>query len=166
MKNYSIKTLLLFFTFFIGGLAFAQPHDKLTKEEREAREQQIQVQKVAYISAFLELTTAEAEKFWPVYNEYEAKIEKLRRAHRVQMKKLHNIDELSEEEAYTVTEKVLDLEGQHSIIRKEYLVKFAAVLGKKKAAKVYVAEEKFKRELLKKIKKGNHGPHDGPPPGP
>ena len=149
----------------IGGVAFAQPKDKMTKEERKERQELIQAQKVAFISSQLELTTAEAEKFWPVFNEYEAEIEKVRRAHRTEMKKLKDIDNLSEEEAYAITEKVLNLEGKNSKIRKDYLVKFAAVLGKKKAAKVYIAEEKFKRELLRKIKKGNHGPHDGPPPG-
>jgi Spy/CpxP family protein refolding chaperone len=164
--NYNIKSLLFLFSFLIGSAAFGQPDNKMTKEERQERHELIQAQKVAFISNQLELTTGEAEKFWPVFNEYEAEIEKVRRAHRIEMKKLRDIDNLSEDEAYSITEKILNLEEQNSKIRKEYLAKFAEVLGKKKAAKVYIAEEKFKRELLKKIKKGNHGPHDGPPPPP
>ena len=53
--------------------------------------------------------------------------------------------------------------------KEEYLVKFADILGKKKAAKLYIAEEKFKKELIRIMKQhrddrgpGHGGPHDRP----
>lgn len=146
---------------FIGMSTFAQPgggkHD---------REEQIQAQKIAFISSVLDLSPKEAEVFWPVYNEYEAKIDETRSEKRKLHKELRNLDELSDDEAYSKTEQLFAIDKKEASIRIEYLGKFAKVLNKKKAAKVFQAEERFKRELLKKIKKGNHQGHGGPPGGP
>ena len=157
-----MKNLLFILSFLATTISLAQPGQGNKKDRAE----KIKAEKVAFITSELDLSSKEAEKFWPIYNEYEAKVEANRRAHRKEVKKLREYDELSEDEAYSITEKLLKLEVEGSKIRQDYLVKFAAALGKKKAAKVYHAEEKFKRELLKKIKKGNHQrPYDGPPPG-
>ena len=38
--------------------------------------------KIAFITEKLSLTTKEAQSFWPIYNEYSQKIEKLRKTKR------------------------------------------------------------------------------------
>ena len=133
---------------------------------KQDREEQIKAQKIAFISNALNLTPKEAEVFWPVYNEYEAKIEVTRKQRRKLHKVLKNMNELSDDEAYAKTGELFAIDQEESSIRIEYLGRFAEVLNKKKAAKVFYAEERFKRELLKKIKKGNQqGPGHGGPPG-
>ena len=158
MKQPFIILLML-----IGLAGYAQPGNN-----KQDREKQIQAQKIAFISNVLNLSPKEAEIFWPVYNEYDAKIEETRKAGRKLHKELRYMDEMTDDEAYSKTEEMFALDKKENAIRIEYLGKFAKVLNKKKAAKVFLAEERFKRELLKKIKKGNHqGPgHDGPPGGP
>lgn len=148
---------------FFGVTALAQP-----KGNKKDREEQIQAQKIAFISNALGLTPKEAEVFWPVYNEYEAKIDEARKERRKLHKELRKLDELSEDDAYSKTQALFALDQKEGTIRTEYLGKFATVLNKKKAVRVFQAEERFKRELLKKIKKGNQkGPgHGGPPGGP
>jgi len=158
-----MKNLLVIVALMTTVGVFAQPDAKGPKKDRKDR---IKAHKVAFISSELELTPKEAEKFWPVYNECEAEIDKIRKERRGYLKKLKGLDELSDDDAYSLTEKVFDTESSESSLRKEYLGKFAEVIGKKKAAKVFIAEEKFKRELLKKIKKGNLcPPKDRRPPG-
>jgi hypothetical protein len=165
MKN----VIAILALFFVNGL-FAQPpgghgpgdHPEQNKKER------IKAHKIAFISTELDLKSTEAEKFWPVYNEMEAELEKINKEKRKDHKKFKNFEDLSEDEAYAVTERLFDYESQENAIRKKYLGIFATVVGKKKAAKVFYAEEKFKRELLKRIKKGQqeHGPkHEGHPQG-
>lgn len=150
MKN----TILLLLSLLFVQTMFAQG-----KKSNHPKKEEIKAQKVAFISTELNLTKDEAEKFWPVYNAYEDKMQNLHKEHRVLVKKMKNFDELSEEEAYTTTEKLIKLDAKKSKLRKEYLVKFSEILGKKKGAKVFYAEEKFKRELLRKIKKnGGHKP--------
>lgn len=156
MKN---KYAVLFSLLMINLVAFSQPKD----EPKKDKEEYIRTQKIAFISTELALTPEEAEKFWPIYNEYDAKMEAIRKDRRSYSKQLKTINDLSDDEAYTLTEKILETDSQEASLRKEYLAKFAEVLGKKKAAKVFYAEEKFKRELLKEIHQHDKG-HDGPPP--
>ncbi|MBD3638775.1 MAG: hypothetical protein HUJ25_15585 [Crocinitomicaceae bacterium] len=160
MKNIFTLIALLFV-----GVAFAQPDE----DPREERKEKIKAHKIAFISTELDLSPEEAEKFWPIYNELEDKMEEIHTQRRAYMKKLKNFDELSDNEAYEITEKLFELEAEEHALRKEYLGKFATAVGKKKAAKVFMAEEKFKRELLRKLKhqqeqRRNGGPgHGGPP---
>jgi Spy/CpxP family protein refolding chaperone len=162
-----MKKSLLLLGILFTTLGFAQPGPRGNKKNNKEREERIRAEKISFMTAQLNLNTKEAEAFWPLFNEYETKMENNRKTHRREVKKLKNYNDLTEEAAYATTEKILKLEVQGGKIRQEYLIKFAAALGKKKAAKVFYAEEKFKRELLKKIKKGNNqGPrNDGPPPG-
>lgn len=154
------KNILFLVTLFaINAIALAQPKDGSKQDKQEY----IRTQKIAFISTELALTTEEAEKFWPIYNEYEAKIEEIRKERRGYSKELKTINDLSDDKAYELTEKILDCDTKEAALRKEYLAKFAEVLGKKKAAKVFYAEEKFKRELLKEIHHQNKT-HDGPSP--
>lgn len=153
----TIFTLLAIFTLMFSGISQGKKKGHPKKEE-------IQAQKVAFISNELSLTKAQAEKFWPVYNAYEAKMENIHKQHRKLVKRLNDFNELTEEEAYSSTEKLIELDEQRAAVKREYLIKFSEILGKKKGAKVFYLEEKFKRELLKRIRKdgGNMPP---PPPG-
>ena len=155
MKHFLLLTLLTLFT----GLAFSQgggpKKNKMTREEIEA-------EKIAFISTELALTPEEAEKFWPVYNLYTAEIKELHKERKEYMREMKDIDKLSDDRAYELTELVFQTHAKESEIRIDYLEKFSEILGKKKAAKVFMAEEKFKRVLLKRLK-GDGQKHDGPP---
>ena len=150
--------LLMLAIITVSTVTIAQPqkNQKVTREEMDAK-------KVAFLSTELNLTKAEAEKFWPVYNAYDNEMHKIHRENRVLKKKLKQFEKLTIEEAYQTTESVIKLEGRKTVLRKEYLENFAKILGKKKGAKVFYAEIKFKRELLRKIKNGSS---DMPPPPP
>lgn len=92
----------------------------------------IQQAKIAFFTEKLELSTAEAEKFWPVYNEYQA------------AKK-------------TIKEKYQDNPGpekmeEESTLLKKYNAKYKEILPATKVAKLYKAEEEFKKILLDILK--------------
>ena len=151
-----MKQLVLFFMMIVSGsISFAQPEDDISDDKRE----QIKARKIAFISTELSLTPAEAEKFWPVYNEYEDKLKVFRESKRKLLQELKPINDLSADAAYEKMEQLLKLEEQESTLRTEYLGKFATVLDKKKAARVFIAEEKFKKELIRIMNPG--GPHGG-----
>lgn len=155
MKNLLLVVLVVFAS---NNFIFAQPKG----EPKQDKKEYIKAQKIAFISTELLLTPEEAEKFWPIYNEYDAKMETIRQERKGYMKELKTVDELTGDRAYELTEKILDTEKRESELRSEYLVKFAEVLDKKKAAKVFIAEDKFKRELMKTIQEHDKPPHDGP----
>ncbi len=153
----TIFTVLAILTMVFSGMSQGK--------KKHVKKEEIQAQKVAFISNELSLTKEEAEKFWPVYNEYEAKMEAIHKQHRKYVKMLRDFDELTEEEAYAATENLIETDEKRTKVKKEYLVKFSEILGKKKGAKVFYVEERFKRELLKKIRKGGEGGPPPPPPG-
>jgi Spy/CpxP family protein refolding chaperone len=152
------KYILLVLISLTTSLGFTQPPGGGPSEKKR---EQIHAQKIAFISTQLNLTTEEAQKFWPIYNQYEAEIEKIRKERRGYMNELKKSAELSDDRAYELTEKIFATESKESQTRLNYLKQFAGVLGKKKAAEVFIAEEKFKRELLEKLKKeGRPAPPD------
>jgi hypothetical protein len=140
-------------------MLFAQPGGDGPKQDRK---EFIRSQKIAFIATELALTPEEAEVFWPVYNEYDAKMETLREERKGYTKELRTMDEITDDRAYELTELILATEKKEVELRSEYLIKFAEVLDKKKAAKVFMAEEKFKRELMDHINQQYKKPHDGP----
>jgi hypothetical protein len=154
MKKHVLAILFL----LLAGLSFAQPKDTERKDRLKAH-------KIAFISTELELSPEEAEKFWPIYNELDAKLEVLLLERRGMLKKMHHFVDLSDDEAYELTTNIFAIEAKQTQLRLDYLPKFAEVIGKKKAAQVYLAEEKFKRELLKKLKNREHDYRKGGPGG-
>ncbi len=72
LLNRTILSLLL-----LAGVlpATAQPNTPPKAE----RLREIQAQKSAYITAQLQLTPEEAQRFWPVYNEFDEKQDALRK---------------------------------------------------------------------------------------
>jgi hypothetical protein len=117
------KYLLTLFTIFIFLLANAQNGQRIEK---------IQALKIAFITQRLDLTSAEAEKFWPLYNEYEREINNLRMSNK-------NGD-------------VLDNEQKLLNIKKKYSPSFEKVLGPQKLNKFFNAEKEFRNVLIKRLK--------------
>ena len=123
---------LLFFIFFVfasSGHLFAQQlHD-------DKREEKIQSLEIAFISRRLNLTQEEAQKFWPIFNEYRRDIRQMRTNHQQQPD--HDIVEFEQ--------KVID-------IRKKYKDQFSAAIGRQRMNEFFKAEHEFRGVLLNRIK--------------
>lgn len=141
-------------------LLFLAPFFGLSQEDK--REDKIERLKIAFITRELNLTSEEAEKFWPIYNESEAKMKELRKANRKINDELENSgDKLSDEDAKKKLAIVFENETKEIEIRKEYSDKIAKVIGYKRALKLLSLEHKFRRELLETLRD-----RQGPPPPP
>ncbi len=116
MKKYLLIILAMF-----GSYSF------IMAQAGNGRER-IQVLKIAFINEKLHLTAAEAQKFWPVYNQYDNEIMQLR--------------------ANNKNEDVLDNEEKLLDIRKKYKSSFEKILGPKRANDVYNAEREFRNALI------------------
>ena len=125
------------------------------------REEKIDKLKIAFITDELDLTSEEAEKFWPVYNELEDKLKELRKANRKIQKEIdESYETLSNEDAKKKLETILENEKKEIDYRKEYSEKISKVIGDKRTLKLLSLEQEFKRELLERLKE------QGPPPPP
>lgn len=120
-------------------------------QQKGGRKEQLASHKVAFITKELSLTSDEAQKFWPVYNQFEAEKKEIRKKRRELMKDHPKLEQMSDAEVQKAMENMLASKQKELDLEKSYHTKFLAVLPVKKVAKLHVAEEKFKRLLLKKL---------------
>lgn len=118
--------------------------------------ERVQALKVAFITKALDLTSEEAEKFWPIYNEYSDKRDVVRKQLQENRKKVKEQSEtLTPEELMKLADEEMALRQQDLDLQKEMHEKLKKVLPAKKLALLYVAEEDFKKELLKMLTEDN-----------
>ena len=142
----------------IGTQVFAQqtPPQKPSPEMQKQRKEKMEAMKVGFISEKLQLTTAEAEKFWPVYNEFESKRTELRKKMFGDDPKRQEIDAMNDKEVETRIDNEIALRQQETELFKEYNEKFKTVLPVKKVAKLYEAEREFRMQVVKKRMENQH----------
>jgi hypothetical protein len=147
MKNYLLVFLICFST-----ALFAQQPPPGDGPPRPARER-VEAMKVGFLTQRLNLTPEEAKVFWPVYNKYQDELEVLRKSRRENLVNAKmNFDEMPEKDVEKAVDSELGFRQQELDLLKKYHGQFKQVLPIKKVAKLYRAEEDFKRELLDRIK--------------
>jgi uncharacterized protein YaiL (DUF2058 family) len=170
MKTNLIKTAILGTAFLLAGSAFAQgpgqrpprPAEKGHLQGQDKKED-IDAMKIAYITKELSLTPEEAQLFWPVYNQYNDKLQDLRKKRMDNARQTKdNVDKMTDKEVEQSIDNDLISRQKELDLRKEYAAKFKAILPVKKIAKLYQAEEQFKRVLLNKLKDHPDGPPSPP----
>ncbi len=111
--------------------------------------------KTAYLTEQLDLTSSEAEKFWPIYNYFDNKLKSLRKKERSEVfSKVRNggIEALTDSEAIALIDKMLEMKTTELQYRKELVKDLLKVLSPKKIIKLNRAEEEFKKILLERLK--------------
>lgn len=126
MKKMKKLYPLLLFLFFHSYFCFSQPPN-------DNDDQRVEVLKKAYVSDQLNLSPQEAEKFWPVYNNYQNEIR--------QARKENQDNELAYEK------KVVE-------IKQRYQGNFKKVLGNnsQRVNRVYTTDKQFNNTLRNELK--------------
>lgn len=135
---------------------------------QDGRKEKIEALKVGFITQELNLTTEEAQKFWPVFNQYEDAMHKLRESRKSELDNMRdNFDSMSDADVSKAIDNELAFQQQELDLRKKYVSEFRKVLPTKKVARLLRAEQQFKLKLLKEMRDRGDGPpgEQGPPPG-
>jgi hypothetical protein len=121
---------------------------------QENKHEKIKALKRAHITETLSLSPSEAEKFWPVYNVYEDRMDELKRAERKEFGvfKDETLESLSDVEANVLIDKIMELNNQEVKYRQELISELRKVLPAKKILLLKKAENDFKRQLIKQIR--------------
>ncbi len=128
--------------------------------QRKENHEKIKSLKIAFITEKLDLSSDEAQKFWPIYNEHEASKKDIRQKERSQIRsKIRASENLSEEEASDLLEAQIAIENEKSNLSMNYFKKLRAVIPAKKILLLVRSEEEFKRQLIKQYrhKRGGGG---------
>jgi len=119
-----MKHILLFITLLTGSISFA--HAQENEPDPGKRAQKMQALYVAYITQQLNLTTAEAEKFWPLHNQFDGELK-------------------------TISLDLPELERQQKIldIKKRYQDRFVKILGSSsRADNFFRLDTEFRKKLV------------------
>ena len=140
-------TLVLMLGIFVGLNLYSQSHNA----------DRFKTLKIGFITETLELTSDEAEKFWPIYNLHQDKIYQWRsgenRKLRREMRSEKYFETLRNEDAEILLNKLLQMESD---IQQEQSAMFATlrtILPSKKLLKLYKAEHDFNRKILEQHRK-------------
>ncbi|MFM6954648.1 MAG: hypothetical protein ACKOWL_06650 [Sphingobacteriaceae bacterium] len=166
MKTIVKKYLLMLgFVALCMGLAQAQPNqryrpagspppppaggfraDRPAPQSREERMERLETAKIAFITQRIDLSTREAEKFWPVYNQYQNELRALLQQRKADFQK---------QDALSANDKIdlqLDMESKLLELKKRYTHEFGKVLPAEKIVSLFQAERDFKNELIRELR--------------
>jgi len=136
----------------------AQDSGEFSQDLSNEKRAKIKAFKVGYLTEKLSLTSEEAAKFWPVYNDFQERKHALRQevfGDRKKQKK--NIDSLSDAELEKMVDSRMELKEKMLALEKKFHIKIKEVLPIKKVFLLGKAEKSFKREIIKRMRKRKKG---------
>jgi hypothetical protein len=122
----------------------------------EKRKEKVEALKRSYYSEKLELTPAEAEKFWPIYNEFKKKEDALRKAGKGDKKKGEE-PKFNEKEALAEIDRVAQQKKAHIDLETQFLKDAMPVLGTDRTMELGKLDHEFQRELVQHMKERKEG---------
>jgi len=134
-------------TLLISFVAVAQ-------ESRAQRFERIEAEKIAFITKELNLTPSEAQKFFPVYNQYFTEISTLKRERRNNKPKpTPNLQsqKLPGNGFNPTSRDVLAFDAKELEVKKIYRKRFSELIGPARASRFFEAEEEFRNYLLREL---------------
>jgi hypothetical protein len=119
------------------------------------KKEKVKALKVAYITEELNLSSEEAQKFWPIYNTFDDKQAELRQE---KMKAIldkfepGSVEKLSEKDAASLLAQMETIEESLFALRKKFIKDLNGVISAKKIIKLKKAEDEFNRHLLRQMR--------------
>ncbi len=129
---------------FLGIIMCLIINTGLMAQDRRGHYERIEAIKVAFITKKLDLTTEEAQKFWPVYNNYQKELMELMRKRREARQKtdIAPNDKINADLNYE--SRILDL-------KKKYKKLYLKAIPADKVLLLYQAEREFREHLIKQL---------------
>ena len=167
MKKILTALTMLCITFALGAQNPAQNGNDARKQQREQQKERLQAEHIAYLTEKLELTSEEAQVFWPVYNKAKAEqkegnkvIGEAKKALKLAVK-----EGKSEKEVADALNAYIKAKNGQKNVMLDYKPQFEKVLGTVKTANLYLAEDSFRNSQIHRLgNKQGHRPQGAPRP--
>lgn len=142
--------IALLMTATLPPLAHAQ--DTGLAADEQILLKQVNTDKKALYAANLGLTEDESAKFWPIYEEYEAKLKPLQDRF---LANLNNFaakyDTLDDEDAAAMLKEKMAIEKESAALKQKYTAKVAKVLPPKKALRYAQLETRIQNTTARNV---------------
>lgn len=145
MKSLGILLMIL----FSGLYLFAQPPGEDDPKEKE----RIEALKIAFLTKRLSLTPDEAQKFWPVYNQFNGEVESSKKDSKLIRKGMGDeFQSMTDPEVEKFVDEVMVQKRRELEITEKYHNQFKKVLPIRKVALLYKSEREFRKQLLNEFR--------------
>jgi hypothetical protein len=153
--------------YFVIGLFFLMPpfingqtQQAMGPGQRQEAER-IASFKIALFTRRLNLTPSEAEKFWPLYNEFDNRRTKLQQE-RAETIRLINQNEarMSDAELTKSGDRLVALQVEEAALTESLHKKLKEILPPAKVVRVYQAENMFRNQLLNELRENREQRRD------
>ncbi|MCK5402395.1 MAG: sensor of ECF-type sigma factor [Flavobacteriaceae bacterium] len=111
-------------------------------------QERIKTQKVAFITDRLDLSPEEAQKFWPIYNDFENKTNKIRQNDLREVRKAMHRGNLSESEAQQILDQYMNVEDKLHEAKKQLVKDLGKVIPPQKIIQLKATENAFNKKLM------------------
>ncbi|WP_159022991.1 Spy/CpxP family protein refolding chaperone [Formosa sp. L2A11] len=118
----------------------------------QTKDEKVKTLKIAFITEKLDLSKTEAQKFWPIYNTYEAETDALRDEMRAQRKDIE-IEKLSEADAKALLNSMMQSNEKRLLLYTQYVKDLKQIISAKKIIILKKSEDDFRRKLFEEYKK-------------
>ena len=146
MKTIPLNILLSFYL-LIPGLTLPG------QTKRAEIQNNLQQQKVTFFNENLQLTPAESARFWPIYNDYQNRRDKITRDRNNLLRYFElNKGNMTESEASEAIGKYVAFQQEETRLLETFTGKFKEFLPDKKVMRIYIVELEFKKWLLENLR--------------
>lgn len=152
IKKISTGLLILPAFMALGICAFSQQNDSQDNQRDNGNAQQkIESLKMTYLTQQLDLTPKEAQKFWPVYNQYQQEMQKINQEERSNRKERNNLKNPNDQQIEQSLDRDFQLRQQALQLRENYRKQFRNVIPPRKVSKLYQSERDFNMKLIQEL---------------
>lgn len=150
-----MKKLFLIIILAAFSISFLNAQER--REMNPEMFEKIKAEKISFFTSKLDLTTSEAQAFWPVYNEFEKKrFEIQRQIHEFEHMPDEKFASLSETDIEKMTNNYVGSFEKEAQLLKEYNKQFLKILPKKKVLTMYRTENEFRGHLIREYRRNQN----------
>lgn len=125
----------------------------ILQSQEPVQSERVRQAKVNFFNEKLELTPQETKLFWPVYNDYQSRKNRLTNEKRNIMRfYVENGDNMSEIEISETLDRYIEIESEVSELLNTFNNKFKTILPESKVIRIYIVEVQFRNYLLKQLR--------------
>ncbi|MCC3159850.1 hypothetical protein LJ737_21590 [Hymenobacter sp. 15J16-1T3B] len=113
-------------------------------------QQRLENARIAYITDKIALTPEQAQRFWPLFNEFTEKRRELRKQTKLGLRG-QDFGAMSDKDIRAALDDQFKLRQNEINLEKEYVDKFAKVITLRQVAQLMQAERDFTKELIQRL---------------
>ena len=123
------------------------------QQQQGQENERIAAYKIALFTRRLNLSPAEAEKFWPLYNDYDNRRIKLQQERSETIRSINlNEARMSDADLIKAGDRLVSLQVEEAALTQSLHNKLKEVLPPAKVIRVYQAENQFRSQLLNELR--------------